>query len=93
MGLVPRPGTTPYREALTALRFRLHDGSERLVYVWSLRDGKAALAGELAAGAETRLRLTPWDEAADELETIRRLELEDDPGALALPAYVGERAE
>ncbi|MDY7094749.1 MAG: hypothetical protein SX243_17390 [Acidobacteriota bacterium] len=92
MASVPNPASTPYRDALVALRLGdlASPGGELpesiLVYTWGMRDRRLTTAAGWNPGQELELQIVPWARVAPELETLQRLEL-DDAGALLLDAY------
>jgi len=80
---VPDPGETPYRDVLAAVRLVSVESEaevteEILVYVWGLREGRPALAGELRTGETLELRLLPWSEAPGDVQGFQRRELAGD---------------
>ncbi|MCB1054265.1 MAG: hypothetical protein KDD11_01980 [Acidobacteria bacterium] len=93
---VPDPSSTPYRDALVALRLdsvRVQGDAERrgfpdeiLTYTWGMRDRSLTDAARWLPGRQVELTLTPWAEVAPQLETFQRLEL-DDERALFLDTY------
>lgn len=92
---VPDPASTPYREAILALRLEAvtWPGAETgggpreiLVYTWGMRDRSLTDAARWLPGRAVTLELETWARVAPELETFQRLEL-DDERALFLDAY------
>lgn len=82
---VPRPGTVPYRDHIRALHLvgvespeRRLDGSQALVYVWSMRDNVWTEAARYRAGQQVELRIRPWSDVAEELEGVNRSDLDEE---------------
>lgn len=91
---IPRPGTVPYRDHITALH--LVDiasehaearGREAVVYVWGMRDNVLQEAAELRAGHAVSLRLRPWADVADSYDGISRTELTNDDVRFEEPTW------
>jgi len=89
MGEVPRPGSTPYADFLTAMHLTGIEGrpeaTEAIVYVFTMRGHKATEAAGLRPGAKVQLELTHWNE--NELGALNRGELEDLELALESPNF------
>ena len=98
VGVLPAPGTVPYREALLAVHLQADRpvaGAEAptsfVVYVWGMRDNRWTPAAQLRAGSEVSLRLTPWREAEKTVGRFARAELDDPDFELVdLPTFFGE---
>ena len=92
---VPRPGTGPYKDHilaahltdLTAQGLRLEEGSESLVYLWSMRDNVLTPAARLRRGDHVTLRLESWADVAEKYEKINRSEVEDPTVQLQEPCW------
>ncbi len=102
VGVMPAPGTVPYREALLAVHLeadRPAAGADAdagvpssfVVYLWGMRDNRWTSAAQLRPGTEISLRLTLWREAEKAVGRFARAEL-DDPDFLLveLPTFFGE---
>jgi alginate O-acetyltransferase complex protein AlgJ len=91
----PRPGSVPYKDhiimvhlaEITSVEDPAADGSEAVVFVWSMRDNVQTPAAGWRPGDTVPLRLRPWAEAADKYEAINRSELDDENLLLAEPAW------
>jgi hypothetical protein len=84
LGRVPKPGTTPYRDYLTAVHLSdLQDADgknldgDALAYVFTMRDNQLLPAADLQPGARARVRLVNYDEQAAQLDPLNRGELDD----------------
>ena len=93
---MPRPGTVPYKDAVTAIYLTnvkplTGKVSQRsiLVYMWGLRNNKLTPAASYRAGQSLTLSLQPWDKVERKYGRYQRVELDDDD-ALALDVYWGE---
>lgn len=95
MGAVPRPGTTPYADYLTAVHLTdvkdvagggALDG-EALAYVFTMRDHRLLPASELSPGQRVRLRLSNYAEMSGSLDAVNRGELEDVEVMLETPNF------
>lgn len=95
---VPRPGSVPYRDAITSLHLggieTLHGaapGPELVVYLWGMRDNRWTAAARYHPGQVVTLDLTPWAEAQQSYGRFTRVEL-DDPDFLLidLPTFWAE---
>jgi hypothetical protein len=92
---VPRPGTVPYKDHILALHLTdltaqdrsLGEGSESLVYLWSMRDNVLMPAARLRRGDHVTLRLKPWTDVAEQNEKINRSEVDDPTVQLEEPAW------
>ncbi len=75
---VPRPGTVPYRDHVTALHLvDLPDDNQAVVYMSSMKDNRWTRAARLRTGEEITVRLRAWAEVADRYGAINRSELDD----------------
>jgi SGNH hydrolase-like domain, acetyltransferase AlgX len=94
----PRPGTVPYRDAVTGLYLvdvkaqqGTLSGTEIVVYMWGLADNRPTAASHYSPGQEVTLQLVPWDTVRSRYERFNRVELDDPKFELAnLPIYWGE---
>jgi hypothetical protein len=92
---VPGPGTVPYKDHILALHLtdltaqgrRLEEGSESLVYLWSMRDNVLTPAARLRRGDHVTLRLKQWADVAEQYEKINRSEVEDPAVQLEEPCW------
>ena len=84
IGPVPRPRLVPYRDHivgvhLTKIRAETTgppvDGTEALVYLWSMQDDELTPVADFGAGDPIHLRLEPWASVADDLDGINRGEV------------------
>jgi hypothetical protein len=93
-GAVPKPGTTPYREYLTAVHLSdLQDAdgksldAEALAYVFTMRDNQLLPPAALQPGERVRVRLVNYDEQAAQLDQLNRGELDDVDLMLETPNF------
>lgn len=93
-GLVPRPGSVPYRDHIVAIHLSAIDviegpaegaGREAVIYVRSMIDNELTEAASWRPGDRVRLALQPWADVAPELDGINRGELSDPTLLLAEP--------
>ena len=84
IGPVPRPRSVPYRDHIVGVHLTQIaaetvdapvDGTEALVYLWSMRDDELTPVADLRAGDPIHLRLEPWANVADDLDGINRGEV------------------
>ncbi len=61
---MPQPGSSPYKDFLTAAHLILDDGTSALVYFPTMRDHKLTPAAKLRAGAKIPVRIEPWNESS-----------------------------
>ncbi len=94
LGPVPRPGTTPYRDYLTAVHLSdLQDSDGKsldagaLAYVFTMRDHRLVLPAGLQPGDRVRVRLVNYDEQAARLDPLNRGELDDVDLMLETPNF------
>ena len=94
LGPVPKPGTTPYREYLTAVHLTdLQDADgksldeEALAYVFTMRDSQLLPPAALQPGDCVRARLANYDEQAAQLDPLNRGELDDVDLMLETPNF------
>jgi alginate O-acetyltransferase complex protein AlgJ len=95
VGSVPRPGSVPYADHITALH--LTDVSlagkpeaeslQAIVYVSSMRENVWTPAARLRAGERVTLRLKAWSDVAPQYEQINRSEVDDPELQLEEPAW------
>ena len=99
---IPRPGTVPYKDHIVGLHVTDMttetsgvevDGTELLVYVWSMRDDELTAISQYLAGDAIRLHLEPWANVADELDGINRDEVTDPSARFAEPWWGQLQAE
>jgi len=91
----PRPGTVPYKDhiimvhldELTSSEDPAADGSEALVFLWSMRDNRQTPAAGWRPGDNVTLRLRPWADLDGKYEAINRSELEEEELLFAEPAW------
>ncbi len=91
----PKPGTVPYKDhiimvhldELTSAEDPSADGSEAVIFVWSMRDNVQTPAAGWRPGDTVTLHLRPWADLDGKYEAINRSELEDDELLLAEPAW------
>jgi alginate O-acetyltransferase complex protein AlgJ len=83
IGAAPRPGTVPYKDHVVAAHLsdvRDEQGrprGEAVVYLWSMRDNKAAPAAGYRVGQTVTLRVRPWAEVSRQYGSVNRRELPD----------------
>ena len=94
LGPVPKPGTTPYREYLTAVHLSdLQDAdgknldAEALAYVFTMRDNQLLPPAALQPGDRVRVRLVNYDEQAAQLDPLNRGEFDDVDLMLETPNF------
>ena len=84
IGPVPRSRSVPYKDHivgvhLTAITAETGgppvDGTEALVYLWSMQDDELTPVADFRAGDLIHLRLEPWASVADYLDGINRGEV------------------
>ena len=84
IGPVPRSRSVPYKDHivgvhLTAITAETGgppvDGTEALVYLWSMQDDELTPVADFRAGDLIHLRLEPWASVADDLDGINRGEV------------------
>ena len=94
IGRIPRPGSVPYRDhivgvhvaELTIESFETPvDGSELLVYVWSMQDDELTPISRYRTGDAMRLEIEPWTNVGDELDGINRGDVDSPAARLAEP--------
>lgn len=94
----PRPGSVPYRDAVTGVHLDdvqglagLSPPREIIVYLWGLRDNRLMTAAKYAPQQTIKLRLIPWDAVREKYERFNRIEVDDPEFKLAeLPIYWAE---
>lgn len=95
---LPEPGSTPYPDALFAVRLvdvEVLDGAaapdELVVYLQGLKDHRLTAEAAQRVGARVTLDLVAWSDAEvqERYAGLARAELDDD-AALLLPAFWGE---
>jgi len=91
----PKPGTVPYKDhiimvhldELTSAEDPSADGSEAVIFVWSMRDNVQTPAAGWRPGDTVTLHLRPWADLDGQYEAINRSELEAEELLLAEPAW------
>ena len=69
------------------------DGTELVVYLWSMQDDELTTISQYHMGDTVRLRLEPWANVADALDGINRAEVTDPSARLSEPWWGQLRAE
>ncbi len=95
VGPVPRPGTTPYADYLTAVHLTdLRDAAsgksldgESLVYVFTMRGHRLLPEAALSSGQQVRARLSNYGDQAATLDALNRGELDDVDVMLETPNF------
>ena len=79
---VPRPGSVPYRDAVTGIHFvdvKTQSGpvvdGEIIVYSWGMRDNQLTKEAQYTSGQQVTLRLVPWESVKDRYGRLNRVEL------------------
>ena len=84
IGPVPRPRSVPYKDHIVGVHLTQIaaetagppvDGTEALVYLWSMQDDELTPVADLRAGDPIHLRLEPWADVANDLDGINRGEV------------------
>ncbi len=89
-GSIPRPGTTPYKDFLTAFHIVGIGGDpskEAIVYLQTMKDQELTSAARLRPGDTVYLRLTSWTDAEPRYGSINRSELDDENLLLEEPNF------
>jgi hypothetical protein len=89
-GLMPRPGSTPYKDFLTAFHIVEIGGDpakEAVVYLQTMKDQELTSAARLRPGDAVSLHLTSWTDAEPQFGSINRSELEDESLLLEEPNF------
>lgn len=98
IGRIPRPGSVPYKDHIVAVHVTdvtvetttdAVDGTELVVYLWSMQDDDPTPVSRYRVGDAIRLRLEPWANVAGELDGINRDEV-DDPAARLVEPWWGQ---
>jgi hypothetical protein len=90
LGTLPRPGTTPYKDYLTAFHLAGIDGDsakEAIVYLQTMKNQQLTPAARLRPGDSVFLLLTSWTDAEPQYGGINRGELEDENLLLEEPNF------
>ncbi len=94
LGPVPKPGSTPYADYLTAVHLSDLQGADgknldgdALAYVFTMRDNQRLPAATLQPGDRVRVRLVNYDEQAAQLDPLNRGELDDVDVMLETPNF------
>lgn len=89
-GSIPRPGTTPYKDFLTAFHIVGIGGDpakEAIVYLQTMKDQELTLAARLRPGDAVSLQLTSWTDAEPQYGGINRSEIQDESLLLEEPNF------
>jgi SGNH hydrolase-like domain, acetyltransferase AlgX len=89
-GSIPRPGTTPYKDFLTAFHIVEIGGDpakEAVVYLQTMKDQELTSAARLRPGDAVSLELTSWIDAEPRYGAINRSELNDENLLLEEPNF------
>lgn len=101
MGRVPTPGMVPYKDHILGIHLNGVtsafertdlDGTELIVYVWSMQENELTAIAGYSAGESIQLQVVPWINVYDELGGINRGELSNPSTRLAEPWW-GELSE
>ncbi len=91
---IPRLGTVPYADHITAMHLvnLASDetgvrGGEALVYIWGMRDHVLQDAAQFRAGDKISVRLRPWADVANQYDGISRTELGNEDVQLEVPTW------
>ena len=90
LGTLPRPGTTPYKDYLTAFHLAGIEGDsakEAIVYLQTMKNQQLTPAARLRPGDSVSLLLTSWADAEPQYGGINRGELEDENLLLEEPNF------
>ena len=90
LGALPRPGTTPYKDHLTAFHLSNIEGEsamEAVVYLQTMKDQQLTPAAHLRQGDSVALVLSSWAAAEAEYGGINRGELEEENLLLQEPNF------
>ena len=90
LGALPRPGTTPYKDYLTAFHLAGIEGDsakEAIVYLQTMKNQQLTPAARLRPGDSVSLLLTSWTDAEAQYGGINRGELEDENLLLEEPNF------
>jgi hypothetical protein len=96
IGAAARPGAAPYKDHIVAAHLtnvRDEQGrprGEAVVYLWGMRDNKAAPAAGYRLGQTLTLRLRPWADVSRQYGSINRRELTDPALLLVDPLWAEE---
>lgn len=95
---VPRPGSVPYRDAITSLHLSgieaMHGaapGDQIVVYILGMQNNRWTAAARYKPGNTVTLRLQPWEKVASKYGSLTRIDLDDPDFTLVdLPLFWGE---
>jgi len=90
IGTLPRPGTTPYKDFLTAYHLTDIGGQpakEAIVYLQTMKNHQLTLAARLRAGDSVSVSLTSWTDAERQYGGMNRGEIEDENLLLEEPNF------
>ena len=89
-GSIPRPGSTPYKDFLTAfhiVEIGGDPGKEAVVYLQTMKDQELTSAARLRPGDAVSLELTSWIDAEPRYGATNRSELNDENLLLEEPNF------
>ena len=89
-GSIPRPGSTPYKDFLTAFHIVGIGGNpakEAVVYLQTMKDQELTSAARLRPGDAVSLELTSWTDAEPRYGAVNRSELNDENLLLEEPNF------
>lgn len=94
---VPRPGSVPYKDHILSVHLTglkgldgAVNGTETVVYTWSMRDNRLLPSARCRAGDPLTLVLKSWSDVAEQYGSFNRSELEDEELQLQPPAWAEE---
>lgn len=95
---VPKPGSVPYRDAVTALHLSAvksisgeSPGEEVVVYMLGMRNNRWTAAAQCKPGDTVSLRIQAWEIVSGKYGSLTRIELDDpDFQLIDLPLFWGE---
>lgn len=98
---VPRPGSVPYRDAVTALHLSgvkaiagKSPGQQIVVYVLGMQNNRWTAAAQYQPGDIVTLQIQPWADVSSKYGSLTRIELDDpDFKLIDLPLFWGEPAK
>lgn len=94
---VPRPGSVPYRDAITSLHLSgieaiqgTAPGDQIVVYVLGMQNNRWTAAARYKPGTTVTLRLQPWANVSSKYGSLTRIDLDDpDFTLIDLPLFWG----
>ena len=91
---IPRPGTVPYADHITAMHLvnlasdrAGVSGGQAVVYIWGMRDHVLQDAAQFRAGDKISVRLRPWADVANQYDGISRTELANEDVQFEVPTW------